>query len=179
MCDRLIPTASRLIRGVWAGMDDMQEEVTWQERKLNGLHAPVFLDYANGTATTTSSHSRCYWVSSHRHHTVKCVFCFNSLPSAVVFKTEENCNAPASMVRTWSVQWKTCSVAFFRRFRACERCAFSRDHSSALALPNLPDQDYARQCRWLPGTPQLLEFMMADRRPLLIRSLAILHGRQP
>ena len=26
------------------------------EANENGLHVPVFLDYANGTATTTSSH---------------------------------------------------------------------------------------------------------------------------
>ena len=32
----------------------MQEEV--HEANENGLHVSVFLDYANGTATTTSSH---------------------------------------------------------------------------------------------------------------------------
>ena len=39
---------------VWVGMDDMQEEVP--DANENGLHVPDFLHYANGTATTTSSH---------------------------------------------------------------------------------------------------------------------------
>ena len=49
-----------------------------------------------------------------------CSCCLNLLPSIVV--------------RTWLVQYKTRPGACFRRFRACERCASSRDHSSAQAV---------------------------------------------